>query len=65
MDGHRGALRTELGLHRHLAREVLHPAAHVRDPEGRINRVRIARRRRSIDTWTETAHLPESALDDE
>jgi probable phosphoglycerate mutase len=34
-------------------------------PNGGVNRVRIERRRWSIDAWAETAHLPEDALDDE
>jgi probable phosphoglycerate mutase len=34
-------------------------------PNGGVNRVRIERRRWSIDAWAETAHLPEGALDDE
>jgi probable phosphoglycerate mutase len=34
-------------------------------PNGGVNRVRIERRRWSIDAWAETAHLPPGALDDE
>jgi probable phosphoglycerate mutase len=34
-------------------------------PNGGVNRVRIERRRWSIDAWAETAHLPAGALDDE
>jgi probable phosphoglycerate mutase len=34
-------------------------------PNGGVNRVRIERRRWSIDAWADTAHLPAGALDDE
>ncbi len=34
-------------------------------PNGAVNRVRIGRRRWSIEAWAETDHLPDGALDDE
>jgi probable phosphoglycerate mutase len=34
-------------------------------PNAGVNRLRIERRRWSIDAWAETTHLPEGALDDE
>jgi probable phosphoglycerate mutase len=34
-------------------------------PNAGISRIRITRRRWSIDAWAETAHLPAGALDDE
>jgi probable phosphoglycerate mutase len=34
-------------------------------PNGGVNRVRIERRRWSIEAWAETAHLPAGALEDE